>query len=60
MERPDTVPSTRALILAALTLPALALPAAAQETRRSAETKLDGEFAASDANKDGFLSQAEI
>ena len=54
----------RALILAALTLPALALtqvaPAAAQETRKSAETKLDGEFAASDTNHDGFLSQAEV
>ncbi|WP_298812691.1 EF-hand domain-containing protein [uncultured Sphingomonas sp.] len=55
---------TRALFLAALALPPLALtqvaPATAQETRKSAETKLDGEFAASDTNHDGFLSQAEV
>ena len=55
---------TRALFLAALALPALALtqvaPATAQETRKSAETKLDSEFAASDTNHDGFLSQAEV
>jgi Ca2+-binding EF-hand superfamily protein len=61
---PDIVPTTRALLLLALAAPALAVtqtaPAAAQETRRSAETKLDGEFAASDTNKDGFLSQAEV
>jgi len=61
---PDTVPTTRALFLLAFAAPTLALtqtaPAAAQETRRSAETKLDGEFAASDTNKDGFLSQAEV
>jgi hypothetical protein len=61
---PDTVLSNRALLLLALAAPTFAVtqmaPAAAQETRRSAETKLDGEFAASDTNKDGFLSQAEI
>lgn len=54
---------TRALpltALAALVIPTLALPASAQETRKSAETKLDGEFAASDTNHDGFLSQAEV
>jgi Ca2+-binding EF-hand superfamily protein len=37
-----------------------ALPAAAQETRQSATAKLDAEFAESDTNKDGVLSQAEI
>lgn len=38
----------------------LAAPAAAQETRASANAKLDAEFKQSDANKDGFLSRAEI
>lgn len=47
----------RILLLVALLLPA---PALAQETRASAAKKLDGEFAASDANKDGFLSLAEL
>lgn len=35
-------------------------PASAQETRASANAKLDAEFAASDTNKDGFLSPAEV
>lgn len=38
----------------------LAAPAAAQETRASANAKLDAEFKQSDANRDGFLSRAEI
>ena len=41
---------------------ALLIPgvAAAQETRASADAKLDAEFAQSDANGDGYLSPAEI
>ena len=38
----------------------LAAPAAAQETRASANAKLDAEFKQSDGNGDGFLSRAEI
>lgn len=38
----------------------MAVPAAAQETRASANAKLDAEFKQSDANKDGFLSRVEI
>lgn len=39
---------------------ALTAPALAQETSRSASAKLDGEFAASDTNHDGFLSLPEL
>ena len=49
----------RTTLVAAL-VAAFASPATAQETRASAATKLDAEFAASDANKDGFLSPAEF
>jgi len=53
--------ATLAAALAAfLSLPALTVTALGQETRASATAKLDKEFAASDANKDGFLSPAEI
>lgn len=45
------------MLAAALTC---AAPAAAQETRASAVGKLDAEFAASDTNKDGFLTPAEV
>ncbi|WP_159753731.1 EF-hand domain-containing protein [Sphingomonas sp. 8AM] len=48
-----------AALVALLSLPALTVTALAQETRASATAKLDKEFAASDANKDGFLSPAE-
>ena len=51
----------RLIPLAALLVAApFAAPAAAQETRASANAKLDAEFKQSDANKDGFLSPAEI
>lgn len=48
------------LPLAAATVAVVATPALAQETRATATQKLDAEFAASDTNKDGFLSLAEI
>jgi Ca2+-binding EF-hand superfamily protein len=48
------------LIRLALLATTVATPAAAQETRASASAKLDAEFAASDTNKDGFLSPAEF
>ena len=41
-------------------LAVVAAPALAQETRATATQKLDAEFAASDANKDGFLSLPEL
>lgn len=47
----------RYILLAALLVPAAA---AAQETRASANAKLDAEFTSSDGNGDGFLSPAEI
>ena len=47
----------RMILLAALLLPA---PALAQETRASAAAKLDTEFDASDTNRDGYLSLAEL
>lgn len=47
-------------IVAPLALLALATPALAQETRASANAKLDAEFAQSDANKDGALSMDEL
>lgn len=49
-----------AALVAFLSLPALSAVATGQETRASATAKLDKEFAASDANKDGFLSPAEV
>ena len=49
----------RPLILA-LAATGLAVPAAAQETRASAAAKFRKEFAASDTNKDGFLSRPEV
>jgi Ca2+-binding EF-hand superfamily protein len=39
---------------------AAAMPAAAQDTRASAAAKFRREFRASDADKDGFLSRAEV
>ncbi|MGK6322871.1 hypothetical protein ACMGDM_07265 [Sphingomonas sp. DT-51] len=55
------MPITLAAALAALlATPALTAAAAAQETRATASAKLDSEFAATDANKDGFLSLAEL
>ena len=38
----------------------LAAPAVAQETRATAAAKFNREFAASDANKDGVLTRAEV
>lgn len=49
-----------AALVAFLSLPALTATVLAQETRASATAKLNREFAASDANKDGFLSRTEI
>lgn len=50
--------------IAALTLvPVLTLaatPVAAQETRATASAKFKAEFAASDTNKDGVLTEAEV
>ena len=43
-----------------LTLAIIASPVSAQETRASASAKFKAEFAASDANKDGVLTQAEV
>ena len=49
-----------AALAALLALPALTMAATGQETRATATAKLDAEFAASDADKDGFLSPAEV
>jgi len=46
--------------LIAVTLVGLATPALAQETRASAAAKFRTEFAASDTNKDGVLTRAEV
>ncbi|KQM64172.1 hypothetical protein ASE75_09205 [Sphingomonas sp. Leaf17] len=43
-----------------LTLAIIAGPVAAQETRATATAKFRAEFAASDTNKDGLLTQAEV
>ena len=43
-----------------LTLAIIASPVSAQETRASASAKFKAEFAASDTNKDGVLTQAEV
>ncbi|WP_375249058.1 EF-hand domain-containing protein [Sphingomonas sp.] len=53
-------PALAAALVAFLSLPALTSVVAAQETRQSATAKLDSEFAASDLDKDGYLSPAEI
>ena len=46
--------------LTVLVLTGLATPALAQETRASASAKFKTEFAASDTNKDGVLTRAEV
>jgi hypothetical protein len=46
--------------LTLLVLAGLATPALAQETRASASAKFKAEFAASDTNKDGVLTRAEV
>ncbi len=46
--------------LTVLVLAGLATPLAAQETRASAAAKFKAEFAASDTNKDGVLTRAEV
>ena len=48
---------TRLLLLAPLLLSA---PLAAQETRATATAKFSAEFAASDTDKDGALTRAEV
>ena len=48
---------TRLLPILLLVLPA---PALAQETQASAAAKFSREFAATDANKDGVLTKAEV
>ena len=54
-------PTTLAAALVAfLSIPALTAVSFAQETRAGAAAKLDTEFAASDTNRDGFLSPAEV
>jgi len=47
-------------ILACLLAAILAVPAVAQDTRASAAAKFDAEFTASDTNKDGALTRAEV
>ncbi|MBB3473753.1 EF-hand domain-containing protein [Sphingomonas sp. BK345] len=49
-----------AALVALLATPALTVAAMGQETRATATAKLDSEFAASDTNKDGYLSLAEL
>ena len=46
--------------LVVLTLAGLATPVLAQETRASAAAKFQKEFTASDTNKDGVLTRAEV
>ena len=46
--------------LTVLVLAGLAGPVLAQETRASASAKFKAEFAASDTNKDGVLTRAEV
>lgn len=48
------------LLLAAAATAILATPVLAQETRASAAAKFKAEFAASDTNKDGVLTRAEV
>lgn len=43
-----------------LALAVFSVPATAQETRDSAAAKFKAEFAASDTNKDGVLTRAEV
>jgi Ca2+-binding EF-hand superfamily protein len=47
-------------IIPVLFLVSVAAPAAAQETRATAAAKFRTEFAASDTNKDGVLTRAEV
>ena len=47
-------------LIAAIAAATLATPALAQETRTSAAAKFNREFAASDLNKDGSLTRAEV
>lgn len=49
----------KSLIVCAAAL-GLAVPAIAQETRSTAAAKFNREFAASDTNKDGSLTRAEV
>jgi hypothetical protein len=55
-----SVPTVLRQTLTVLVLAALAGPALAQETRASASAKFKTEFAASDTNKDGVLTRAEV
>ena len=48
------------IVLAALIGLSLSAPAFAQETRTTAAAKFNREFAASDKNKDGNLTRAEV
>ena len=48
------------IVLAALIGLSLSAPALAQETRTTAAAKFNREFAASDKNKDGNLTRAEV
>ncbi|TCQ05789.1 EF-hand domain-containing protein [Sphingomonas sp. PP-CC-3A-396] len=60
---PQILWSYRIVLRQSLTLFALAglaTPALAQETRASASAKFKTEFAASDTNKDGVLTRAEV
>lgn len=47
-------------LIAGLVALTLAAPASAQETRATAAAKFNREFAASDLNKDGSLTRAEV
>ncbi|MBJ6122546.1 EF-hand domain-containing protein [Sphingomonas mollis] len=49
-----------AALTPALVIIAVAAPLSAQETRASAAAKFSREFAASDTNKDGVLTRAEV
>jgi hypothetical protein len=55
-----SVPTVLRQTLTILVLAGLAGPALAQETRASASAKFKTEFAASDTNKDGVLTRAEV
>jgi len=50
----------RIALIASVTALVLAAPAAAQDTQATAAAKFHREFQASDANKDGALSRAEV
>ncbi|MDD1451657.1 EF-hand domain-containing protein [Sphingomonas sp. H160509] len=55
-----SLPTVLRQSLTLLVLAGLATPALAQETRASASAKFKAEFAASDTNKDGVLTRAEV